>query len=101
MGEGRSNRQATAEAQRPVGGVGKHQAKPCHDDHRQPDAEEVVEPEDIEEHDEQVGAEHGEFPLPEVHHARGPDQQHEAEGHQRIDRADAQALEDQLEEITH
>ena len=55
----------------------------------------------LEEHDEKIGAEHGELALAEIHHAGGADQQHETERDQRIDRADAEAGEQQLQQDVH
>ena len=49
------------------------------------------------EHHHQIGRDHREFALREIHHVGGAEDQHETERDQRIDRADADAGEQQLE----
>ena len=53
------------------------------------------------EHHHQIGGHHRELALREVHHAGGAEDQHEAERHQRIDGADADAGEEQLQDEVH
>ena len=64
------------------------------DQERQP-----VRPAEIDrEHHHQIGRDHREFALREIHHVGGAEDQHEAERDQRVDRADADAGEQQLQE---
>ena len=53
------------------------------------------------EHHHQIGGDHGEFALREVHHVGGAEDQHETERDQRVDGADADAGEQQLQEEIH
>ena len=43
------------------------------------------------EHDHQIGRDHGEFALGEIHHVGGTEDQHEAERDERVDGADTDA----------
>jgi hypothetical protein len=52
-------------------------------------------------HHHQIGGDHREFALREIHHIGGAEDQHEAERDQRIDRADADAGEQQLKYDIH
>ncbi len=53
------------------------------------------------EHHHQIGGDHREFALREIHHIGGAEDQHEAERDQRIDGADADAGEQQLQYDIH
>ena len=67
------------------------------DQERQP-----VRPAEIDgEHHHQIGGDHGEFALREIHHIGGAEDQHKAECDQRIDRADADAGKEQLKSKIH
>ena len=46
--------------------------------------------------DHQIGRDHGEFALGEIHHIGGTEDQHEAERDQRVDGADTDAGKEQL-----
>ena len=53
------------------------------------------------EDDHEEGRHHGEFALGEIDHVGRAKDQHEAERDERIDRADADALEEELEDEIH
>jgi hypothetical protein len=53
------------------------------------------------EHHHQIGGHHGELALGEIHHIGRAEDQHEAERHQRVDGADADAREEKLQGEIH
>ena len=98
---GDDHRQKGAVAQRVIDPEIEDRAQQRHagqrDQERQP-----VRPAEIDgEHHHQIGGDHGEFALREIHHIGGAEDQHEAERDQRIDGADADAGEEQLKSKIH
>ena len=80
---------------------GEQHAERGHQRHRHRDRDEVRHAPVVGQQHHGVGAQHGELALREVHHPGGADQQHEAQADQRVDAADAEAREQQLQEDGH
>ena len=90
------DRQERAVTQRIVDAEIEDRAQQRHAGERQQKRQPVRPSEIDREHHHQVGRDHREFALREIHHVRGAEDQHETERDQRIDRADADSGEQQL-----
>ena len=91
------HRQEGAVPQRIVDAVVEQHAEQRHRHQRADEGEPVGPAEAREEQHHRVAAQHGEIALGEVHHVGGADDQHEAQRHQRIDAAQPEAGEQDLQ----
>ena len=86
-----------AVAQRIIDPEIEDRAEQRHAGQRQQERQPVRPAEIDREHHHQIGGDHREFALREIHHIGGAEDQHETERDQRIDGADADAGEEQLQ----
>ena len=95
------DRQEGAVAQRIIDAEIEDDSQQRHAGEREQERQPVRPAEIDRKHHHQIGGDHGELALGEIHHIGGAEDQHEAERDQRIDGADADAGEQQLKDEIH